>query len=129
MIDFMLGQIFVNLLLVVCWMIVLLIVLFVMGGLVGFGLFVMCVLGLMVLCGVVKFYIEVFQGILLLMQLFIVFFGLLFVGFDVLLWVVVMVGFMFFISVYLVEIWCGCVEVVLKGQWEVLVSLVMSYVE
>ena len=35
----------------------------------------------------------------------------------------------FFTSAYLAEIWRGCVEAVPKGQWEASASLAMSYVE
>ncbi|RQZ16770.1 amino acid ABC transporter permease [Burkholderia sp. Bp9031] len=129
MTDFTFGQILANLLLAARWTIVLSIVSFLSGGLVGLGLLVMRVSNSVVLRGCAKLYIEVFQGTPLLMQLFIVFFGLPLVGFDVPPWVAATAGLTFFTSAYLAEIWRGCVEAVPKGQWEASASLAMSYVE
>ncbi|WP_186022007.1 amino acid ABC transporter permease, partial [Burkholderia gladioli] len=129
MTDFTFGQILANLLLAARWTIVLSIVSFVSGGLVGLGLLVMRVSSSTVLRGIAKLYIEVFQGTPLLMQLFIVFFGLPLVGLDVPPWVAATAGLTFFTSAYLAEIWRGCVEAVPKGQWEASSSLAMSYVE
>ncbi|KVN98238.1 amino acid ABC transporter permease [Burkholderia ubonensis] len=129
MTDFTFGQILANLLLAARWTIVLSIVSFVSGGLVGLGLLVMRVSSSTVLRGSAKLYIEVFQGTPLLMQLFIVFFGLPLVGLDVPPWVAATAGLTFFTSAYLAEIWCGCVEAVPKGQWEASASLAMSYIE
>ena len=78
--------------------------------------------------GVAKLYIEVFQGTPLLMQLFIVFFGLPLVEPTCRRGSRPRRG-SFFTSAYLAEIWRGCVEAVPKGQWEASASLAMSYVE
>ena len=129
MTDFTFGQILANLLLAARWTIVLSIVSFVSGGIVGLGLLVMRVSNSAVLRGGARLYIEVFQGTPLLMQLFIVFFGLPLVGLDVPPWVAATAGLTFVTSADLAEIWRGCVEAVPKGQWEASASLAMSYVE
>ena len=129
MTDFTFGHILANLLLAARWTIVLSIVSFLSGGLVGLGLLVMRVSNSVVLRGCAKLYIEVFQGTPLLMQLFIVFFGLPLVGFDVPPWVAATAGITFFTSAYLAEIWRGCVEAIPKGQWEASASLALSWVE
>ena len=73
-----------------------------------------------------KGYVEVFQGTPLLMQLFLVFFGLPLLGIDVSPWVAATVGLTLYTSAYLAEIWRGCVEAVPKGQWEASSSLAMN---
>lgn len=129
MTDFTFGQILANLLLAARWTVVLSIVSFLSGGLVGLGLLVMRVSNSRVLRSCAKLYIEVFQGTPLLMQLFVVFFGLPLIGLDVSPWVAATAGLTFFTSAYLAEIWRCCVEAVPKGQWEASASLAMSYVE
>lgn len=76
-----------------------------------------------------QIYIEVFQGTPLLMQLFIVFFGLSLAGIDVSPWFAAAIGLTLFTSAYLAEIWRGCVESVPKGQWEASASLALNYLE
>lgn len=76
-----------------------------------------------------RVYIEVFQGTPLLMQLFLIFFGLSFAGLEVSPWLAAAVGLTLFSSAYLAEIWRGCVEAVPRGQWEASSSLAMSYLE
>lgn len=108
-------------------MFMLLFMVFVLGGIVGLVVLFVCVGCNVMLQCVSKVYIQFFQNMLLFMQMFIVFFGVFMVGFEMLLWMVVVIGLMLYISVYLVEVWCGCVEVILCGQWEVFFSLVMGY--
>ena len=102
---------------------------FVAGGIVGFALLVMRVSSSRVLRTIVKVYIEIFQGTPLLMQLFLVFFGLPLLGVEVQPWIAATVGLTLFTSAYLAEIWRGCVEAIPKGQWEASSSLAMNYFE
>ena len=74
-------------------------------------------------------YIELFQGTPLLMQLFLVFFGIALLGVDVSAWMAAAVALTLFTSAYLAEIWRGCVESVTKGQWEASASLALNRVE
>ncbi|PXW23112.1 amino acid ABC transporter permease [Paraburkholderia caballeronis] len=129
MIEFTFWQILENLLLAARWTVVLSLVSFVAGGLVGLVLLVMRVSDSRLLRAIVRVYIEIFQGTPLLMQLFLVFFCLPLVGIDVEPWVAATLGLTFFTSAYLAEIWRGCVEAVPKGQWEASASLAMSYFE
>jgi polar amino acid transport system permease protein len=129
MIEFSFEQILTNLLLAARWTVVLSIVSFVAGGVVGFALLVMRVSKSRLLRTLVKAYIEIFQGTPLLMQLFLVFFGLPLLGVEVSPWIAATVGLTLFTSAYLAEIWRGCVEAVPKGQWEASSSLAMSYLE
>lgn len=129
MIEFSFGQIFEALLLAARWTVLLSLVSFFAGGAVGLVLLVMRVSRSRALRALVRVYVEVFQGTPLLMQLFIVFFGLPLVGIDVSPWVAATLGLTFFTSAYLAEIWRGCVEAVPKGQWEASESLAMNYFE
>jgi polar amino acid transport system permease protein len=129
MIEFSFSQILTNLLLAARWTIVLSLVSFVAGGLVAFGLLLMRVSTSRLLRTVVKIYVEIFQGTPLLMQLFLVFFGLPLLGIEVEPWIAATVGLTLFTSAYLVEIWRGCVEAIPKGQWEASSSLAMNYFE
>jgi polar amino acid transport system permease protein len=129
MIEFSLSQIVENLLLAARWTVVLSIVSFATGGAAGFVLLLARVSPSRLLRAAAKLYIEVFQGTPLLMQLFVVFFGLPLLGVDVEPWVAATLGLTFFTSAYLAEIWRGCVEAIPKGQWEASASLAMSYLE
>ncbi|HEX7684248.1 MAG TPA: amino acid ABC transporter permease [Trinickia sp.] len=129
MIEFTFGQVLEALLLAARWTVLLSLISFCAGGAVGLVLLVMRVSRSRVLRTLVRVYIEVFQGTPLLLQLFIVFFGLPLVGIDVSPWVAATLGLTFFTSAYLAEIWRGCVEAVPKGQWEASASLAMNYFE
>ncbi|WP_322008195.1 amino acid ABC transporter permease [Paraburkholderia tropica] len=129
MIEFTFAQILEGLLLAARWTVLLSLVSFVAGGALGLVLLVMRVSSSRALRAIVRIYIEVFQGTPLLLQLFIVFFGLPLVGVDVSPWVAATRGLTFFTSAYLAEIWRGCVEAVPKGQWEASSSLAMNYFE
>jgi polar amino acid transport system permease protein len=71
-------------------------------------------------------FIEFFQGTPLLMQLFMVFFGLSLLGGDVSPWTAAACCLTVYSAAYLAEIWRGCVEAVERGQWEAAASLALS---
>src|ERR1700712_547263 len=71
-------------------------------------------------------YIELFQGTPLLMQLFLVFFGVALLGVDISPWVAAAFALTLFTSAYLAEIWRGCVESISNGQWEASASLALT---
>lgn len=74
-------------------------------------------------------YIALFQGTPLLMQLFLVFFGIALAGINVPAWLAAALGLTLFTSAYLAEIWRGCVEAIPKGQWEAAASLALNWRE
>ena len=74
-------------------------------------------------------YIELFQGTPLLMQLFLSFFGLSLLGLNVPPWLAAGLSLILWTGAFLAEIWRGCVEAIAKGQWEASSSLAMSYFE
>src|SRR3954463_491941 len=73
-------------------------------------------------------YIGLFQGTPLLMQLFVVYYGLALVGFDLDAWTAVAIGFTLHASAYLGEIWRGSIEAVPQGQTEAARALSLGYV-
>jgi polar amino acid transport system permease protein len=72
--------------------------------------------------------ISVFQGTPLLIQLFVVYYGLALVGLKLEAWVAVGIGFTLHASAYLGEIWRGAIEAVPRGQSEAATALGMGYV-
>jgi polar amino acid transport system permease protein len=76
----------------------------------------------------VSLFTELFQGTPLLLQLFIVFFGLPVLGFDVPPAVAAGVALSLYASAYLADIWRGCVEAIPRGQWDAAAGLGMSLV-
>ena len=74
-------------------------------------------------------YIELFQGTPLLMQLFLVFFGIALLGVDISPWLAAAIALTLFTSAYLAEIWRGCVESIAHGQWEASASLALNPLE
>ncbi|MEM7123146.1 MAG: amino acid ABC transporter permease [Pseudomonadota bacterium] len=75
----------------------------------------------------IKLYVELFQSTPLLMQLFLVFFGLPMLGFDVPAWVAASLCLTLYASAYLTDIWRGCVEAIPRGQWDASASLGLRY--
>lgn len=74
------------------------------------------------------FYIDFFQGTPLLMQLFLVFYGLPVLGYKVNPWIAVAVGFTLHASAFLGEIWRGGIQAVPRGQTEAAYALGLGYV-
>ena len=73
-------------------------------------------------------YIALFQGTPLLMQLFVVYYGLALYGMKLDAWVAVAFGFTLHASAYLGEIWRGAIEAVPRGQVEAARALSLGYV-
>lgn len=118
-----------NLLLAARWTIALSLIAFAGGATVGLLLTMMQVSGRRVLVLFTRFYIELFQGTPLLMQLFLVFFGLSLMGIEVSAWFAAALALTLFSSAYLTEIWRGCIESISRGQWEASRCLGLSYFE
>lgn len=109
------------------WTVLLSLTAFVLGGAVGLAVLAARVSRITWLRGVTRGYIELFQGTPLLMQLFLVFFGVALLGADVSPWLAAAIALTLFTSAYLGEIWRGCVEAISKGQWEASASLAMTW--
>jgi polar amino acid transport system permease protein len=128
-VDFTLWDILRNLLLAARWTVVLSLVAFLGGGLLGMVLLVLRTTHSVALQRAVAVYVQLFQGTPLLMQLFLAYFGLALLGFDTSAWFAAAAALTLYSSAFLVEIWHGCVRSVPKGQWEAAQSLAMGFVE
>lgn len=119
---------FVFLLIGLKWTVVLSGVGFVCGGIAGLGVALARASGIPLLERVTAGYIAVFQGTPLLMQLFVVYYGLALVGLMLDSWVAVAIGLTLHASAYLGEIWRGSIEAVPRGQTEAAKALSLRYV-
>ncbi|HEX8045910.1 amino acid ABC transporter permease [Rhizobium sp.] len=129
MIQFTTWDILRGLLLATRWTVLLSLVSFIGGGTVGAILLFLRIGKNKVTRVAVKYFVELFQGTPLLMQLFLAFFGLGLFGIDVPAWLAAGVALILWSSAFLIEIWRGCVEAVAKGQWEASASLGMGYIQ
>jgi len=129
MADFSFWVIFSNLLWAARWTVILSLIAFVCGGIVGLGVLFLRVSQIRALEIATKAFIEFFQGTPLLMQLFLFFFGLALFGIEVSPWLAAGLALTLWTAAFLAEIWRGCVEAIPKGQWEASGSLAMSFIE
>lgn len=129
MADFSFWVILSNLLWAARWTVVLSIIAFVCGGIVGLFILFLRVSRVRACEIATKTFIEFFQGTPLLMQLFLFFFGLALFGIEVSPWLAAGLALTLWTAAFLAEIWRGCVEAIPKGQWEASSSLAMSFIE
>lgn len=111
------------------WTIALSLMSFVLGGVAGLLVLLLRTSRHALLRRIAKLHIEIFQSTPLLMQLFLVYFGVSLFGLEVPAWLAASLGLTLWSSAYFAEIWRGCVESILKGQWEASASLAMSYLQ
>ncbi len=109
------------------WTVLLSLVAFVGGGIVGVLVALMRTSTYAVPRWIAYLYIEVFQGTPLLMQLFVFYYGVALVGLDVSAWVAAAIGLTAHTSAFLGEIWRGGIEAVPDGQTEAARALGLPY--
>jgi polar amino acid transport system permease protein len=126
MVDFSLWDIARNLLLAARWTVLLSLIAFVGGGMVGLALLVARIASPRRAGRVVGAYVQLFQGTPLLMQLFLAYFGLGLFGINVPAWAAASLALTLYTSAFLAEIWRGCVDAVPKGQWEASSALALN---
>jgi len=129
MVEFSLWDILRNLLLAARWTVVLSLIAFVGGGLVGAALLVARLTKRPFVERAVGVYVQLFQGTPLLMQLFLAYFGIALLGVETSPWVAAALALTLYTSAFLAEIWRGCVAAIPKGQWEAAQSLALSFGE
>jgi polar amino acid transport system permease protein len=100
------------------WTLVLSALALLLGGIGGFALMLARISPRAFLRMPALVYIELIQGIPLLILLFIVYFGLAVYGFSLPSLVAAGLGMMVYVSAYLADIWRGCVEAMPRPQWE-----------
>jgi polar amino acid transport system permease protein len=126
MVEFSLWDIVRNLLLAARWTVGLSLIAFVGGGIVGLVLLVLRLGRWPLARAMVTAYVQLFQGIPLLVQLFLAYYGLGLFGINTSPWVAAGMGLTLYASAFLAEIWRGCVESIPKGQWEASQSLALN---
>jgi polar amino acid transport system permease protein len=109
------------------WTVLLSLVSFVCGTVTGLGVALLRSSGYRWLERTTAGYIALFQGTPLLMQLFVVYFGLALYGLKLDAWMAVAIAFTLHASAYLGEIWRGSIEAVPRGQVEAAKALSLSY--
>ena len=129
MTDFSLWVIVSNLLWAARWTVLLSLMAFVCGGIVGLFLLFLRTSKVRAFEILTKGYIEFFQGTPLLMQLFLLFFGVALFGVEISAWTAASLALTLWTSAFLCEIWRGCVDSIPKGQWEASSSVALNYVE
>src|ERR671910_885277 len=115
MLQFSFWDILSNLLIATQWTIVLSLIAFLCGGIVGLILLFMRTSQIAPLEWFTKIYIEFFQGTPLLMQLFLFFFGIALFDVEVSPWMAATMALTFWTSAFLAEIWRGFVELTKAG--------------
>jgi polar amino acid transport system permease protein len=110
------------------WTVILAAVSFACGTVTGLGIALARTCGIRPVERITAGYIALFQGTPLLMQLFVVYYGLALYGLKIDAWAAVATGFTLHASAYLGEIWRGSIEAVPRGQVEAAKALSLSYV-
>jgi polar amino acid transport system permease protein len=128
-VDFSLWDILRNLLQAARWTVLLSLIAFVGGGVVGLALLVLRTLPSRAAQQGVAAYVQLFQGTPLLMQLFLAYFGLALLGVQTSAWVSAALALTLYSSAFLAEIWHGCVKSIPRGQWEAAQSLALNFGE
>jgi polar amino acid transport system permease protein len=100
---------------------------FICGGITGLAVALARTSGSFVTARMTGGYIALFQGTPLLMQLFVVYYGLALIGLKLDAWAAVAIGFTLHASAYLGEIWRGSIEAVPRGQTEAAKALGLGY--
>ncbi len=126
--EFTLWDLVRNLLLATRWTLLLSLIAFAGGGLGGLLLLLLRFSRRAWAKSFVQIFVELFQGTPLLMQLFLVFFGLPLLGLDVSPLFAAAISLSLYASAYLTEIWRGCVAAIPIGQWDAGASMGMRYI-
>jgi polar amino acid transport system permease protein len=127
--DFSTWDVIRNLLKSLPWTFFLSAVAFIGGGVLGLLLLVLRIMKPRSLGRIIAWYVQLFQGTPLLMQLFLTYFGLALFGLQTTPLLAATLCLIFYASAYLTETWHGCVESIPKGQWEASASLALSFHE
>ena len=123
-------EVLLQLLVAAKWTVALSCIALIGGGLLGMVLTVAVNGPIRPLCWVSKVYIQFIQGTPLLMQLFLIYFGLpLFLRVNISAWSVACIALIIFTSAFLAEIWSSCIQAVPIVQRESAASLGLGYLQ
>ncbi len=115
-----------NLLLSLPWTLFLSAIAFLGGIVLGLVLLILRIMRPNSLGRLITWYVQLFQGTPLLMQLFLTYFGLALLGFNPSPLLAATLCLSFYASAFLTETWHGCVMSIPKGQWEASSSLALN---
>ncbi len=108
------------------WTLVLSLMAFVGGGLVGFVVALSRISSIRSLRWLSTGYVQLVQGTPLLILMFLAYFGLSIVGLTLPALVAAGLAMTIFVSAYIGEIWRGCIQAVPRTQWEAAECLALS---
>ena len=72
-------------------------------------------------------YVQLFQGTPLLMQLFLIYYGLSLFGLRLDAWTAVTIAYTIYAAAFLGDIWRGCIQAIPKEQWEASRALALGH--
>lgn len=110
------------------WTVLLSSISFVTGGIFGLIVSLLRTSQNRVLRTVTSGYIAVFQGTPLLMQLFVIYYGIALLSINIDAWLAVVIAFTLHASAFLGQIWRGAIEALPKGQSEAAKALGLHYI-
>jgi len=116
--DFTLWDVLRNLLLAARWTVALTVIAFVGGGVMGLVILLARISTRPWLVRAASIYVGLLEGTPLLMQLFLVFFGLPLLGVNADSWTVACVTLSLYGGAFLGDIWRGGVQAIPTGQWD-----------
>ena len=129
MVDFSLWDVMRNLVLAARWTVVLSLIAFAGGGIVGMALLIARLTKHPLAVRLFGGWVQLFQGTPLLMQLFLAYFGIALFGVNTSPWTAAAFALTLYTSAFLAEIWRGCVDAIPRGQWEAAQSLALNFGE
>jgi len=129
MIQFTFWDILRNLLLSLPWTLALSVIAFGGGAILGLLLLIVRLTWPRSTGRLVAAHVQIFQGTPLLMQMFLVYFGLALLGLETSPMTAATLCMVLYASAYLTETWRGCVLSIPKGQWEASASLALTFGE
>ncbi|SFN22810.1 amino acid ABC transporter permease [Variovorax sp. OV329] len=111
------------------WTLVLSLIAFVGGGIVGFIVALCRVSPIRPVRWLSMAYVQLVQGTPLLILMFLAYFGLSIVGLSLPALVAAGISMTIYVSAYIGEIWRGCIQAVPRTQWEAAECLALSNVQ
>lgn len=109
------------------WTLALSLIAFVGGGIIGFIMLVARLGGNRYVETMIRGYVQIFQGTPVLMQLFLVYFGIALFGIQTSPLLAATVCYSLYASAFFTETWFGCVRSIPRGQWEASSSLALTF--
>jgi polar amino acid transport system permease protein len=109
------------------WTILLSLLAFALGGLLGILVAVLRIARFAPVRLAAAGYIQLFQGTPLLMQLFLIYYGLSLFGWRLDAWTAVTIAYTIYAAAFLGDIWRGCIQAIPKEQWEAARALALPY--